>query len=232
VALRVWRLFLYSIVIYLATVGSGWAASETYRLDGRIVGAEGKSVSGAEVYLYRTKNVKKPADFISNKTGPDGLYEMILPPGKFFGVAILRKSGNKFGPLEAGDKHSGDPVELEIDGDAINLDFEVVDLREAARKVQKRNEQLFRISGTLLDESGHPLSMAYAVADKFKKSKNVPSYLSAWSDKSGEYALFMPKGKYFMGGEVVFPPDRSYVLEREINLEKDVSGVDIVVKGR
>ncbi len=230
--MRICRFFLYCLIVCYVMADSGWASSQTFKMDGRIVDALGKPVSGAEVYLYRSKNVKKPADFISIKTGSDGFYEVILPVGDFFGVAIFRKSGNKFGPLDAGDKHSGEPIEVEFAGDDIHLDFEVVDLREAARKVQKRNEELFRVSGTLLDESGAPLSMAYAAADKFKKTKNIPAYLSAWSDKSGEYALFMPKGKYYLGGEVVFPPDPSYILGKEINLESDISGIDIVLKGR
>jgi len=71
-------------------------------------------VAGAEVYLYDSKQVKRPADFISPKTKTDGSYKLTVPAGVYWAVAILRRTGPSFGPLQVGDKHSGEPLVLDL----------------------------------------------------------------------------------------------------------------------
>ena len=227
--MRFFLFLFFTIVGLFFSVPFGIMASENVSMEGRIVDAEGNSVEGAEVYLYRSKNVKKPADFMSTKTGTDGLYKVILSVGTYWSVAIFRKSGKTFGPLEKGDRHSGEPIKLEL-GESLEQDFEIIDLREAARKVQKRNEDLFKLSGRLVDATGDPVAESYALAGKTKKFKNIPRYISAWTDVSGKYSLFLPTGTYYLGGALLFPPGPDSSLEKEITLNKDNEGVDIVVK--
>lgn len=219
--------FVFMPVFFSAL--SGLTASGNVIMEGRIVDAAGGPVEGAEVYLYRGKNVKKPADFISTKTAADGVYKVGFPAGTYWVVAIFRKSGKAFGPLDEGDRHSGEPILLEVN-DHLEQDFEIIDLREAAWKAQKRNEDLFKVGGRLVDVSGLPVAESYAMAEKTEKFKNIPKYISAWTDASGEYALFLPKGRYYLGGSLSFPPGSDLSLEREITIDKDIDGVDIVVK--
>ena len=79
-------------------------------------------------------------------------------------VSVFRKSGKKIGPLELGDKHSGEAVELDVGpGEDLDLDFSVMDLREAAKAGQKRNETLVKLSGRIIDKKGRPVAMALAL---------------------------------------------------------------------
>lgn len=217
------------LLVCLACQNFAWAGTETVTVSGKIIDAHGDPVSGADVYVYRTPNVKKPADFVSSRSGVDGMYQVVVPAGEFYLVAIFRYDGTKLGPLGVGDRHSGDPCQFEFSEDTPNIDFQVRDLREAALKNQKRNEDLYRLSGHLLDALGHPVSLGYAIADKMQRFKDIPGFFSAWSDVTGEYALFLPKGKYYLGGAVAFPPAPGCVLQKEFNLEGDMTGIDIVL---
>lgn len=198
-------------------------------LHGTVTDYAGNPVAGAEVAVYRTRNVKKPADFVSNRTAADGTYQVALPAGRYWGVALLRKAGRRFGPLELGDKHSGEAVEVVIEAQALTLDFTVLDLKDAARQVQKKNEELVRVSGHLLDEKGQPLALAYVMANPVSRFKELPRYLSAWTGADGAYVLFVPKGKFYLGAATGFPPDPAYVLPHDLTLEQEVSGYDIIV---
>lgn len=192
-------------LVLLFSTGPVWA--QAFVLHGTISDVDGKPVAGAEVALYRSKNVKKPADFASNRTAGDGVYSVALPSGQYFAVAVLRKGEKRFGPLDLGDRHSGEAVEITVGPDEeLKHDFTVMDLREAARQNQKKNSALVRLSGRILDKDGQPLAMAYAMAERGERFKDLPTYISAWSDSSGTYLLFLPKGRFYVGAATAFPP--------------------------
>ena len=220
-------LIVAQILFGVAMVG----AQETYTMHGVINDASGNPVTGAEVSVYRTNNVKKPASFASGKTGLDGKYKIILPQGSYWTVAALRKSGKSFGPLGLGDKYSGEAVEVSAGPDEeMRRNFVVMDLREAARQSQKKNIDLLEVRGKIIDNKGRPQKLAYAMAATAPKIKGVPKILSAWTDQSGEYVLFLPKGKYFFGATTGFPPNSAYIFpEMVFELDNDKSGFDLVV---
>lgn len=206
------------------------AESADFVVHGVVSDVDGKPVTGAEVTLYRGKNVKKPADFASKRTAADGAYSVTVPQGQYWAVAVLRKGERRFGPLELGDKHSGDPVELTVEeGSDLAHDFTVMDLREAAKQNQKKNADLVRVSGRIMNQNGTPVPMAYTLADKGQKFKEMPLYLSAWTDASGEYLLLVPKGKLYLGATLKYPPDPNQTLTKEIDLTADQDGVDFTV---
>jgi hypothetical protein len=129
-----------------------------------------------------------------------------------------------------GDKHSGEAIEVNIAADSsLQHDFTVMDLREAAQQNQKKSADLLRVSGRILDQEGQPMAMAYTIADKGERFKEMPIYLSAWSDSSGTYLLFLPKGRYYLGAASLFPPDPALTLTKEVNLTADMEGVDLVL---
>ena len=205
-----------------------WAAD--FALHGVVSDVDGRPVAGAEVALYRGKNVKKPAEFASSPTAADGAYAVTVPAGQYWAVAVLRKGEKRFGPLDLGDKHSGEAVEVLVGPEAeLKHDFTIMDLREAAKQNQKKNMDLVRLSGRISDAEGKPVAMAYALADVGQHFKEMPTYVSAWSDDSGGYLLLVPKGRLYLGAATGYPPDPEQTLGKEVNLAKDMDGVDLVV---
>ncbi|MBU0480113.1 MAG: carboxypeptidase-like regulatory domain-containing protein [Proteobacteria bacterium] len=204
------------------------ASATTFVLKGRISDLADRPVEGAEVYVFDSGNVKRPADFISNRTARDGLYRVELPDGKYWLIAIDRKGGGKFGPLGKDDRHSGEPVEISSAGmKEYAADFTVLDLREAARRNQKKNDELIKISGRVLDGAGKPVSMAYVLADRNRNVGGLPHFLSLWTDQDGRYTIYVPPGVLFVGVEKKFPPEEGRPLSREVNFDKDTTNVDL-----
>ncbi len=228
------RLSAISLAVFLFLLAGAAAlrAGENFVFRGRIVDTANEPVSGAEVYVFDSANVKRPADFISNRTGNDGYYRVELPAGHYRTMAIKRISAAKFGPLGKDDKHSGDPFEIDSAGTKeVIKDFTVMDLREAARAAQKRSDSVVRISGRVVDDSGRPLGMAYGMADPLRKFSGMPHYFSIWTEEDGSYVLFLPKGKLFIGAARDFPPERAYIDLQEVEFTEDTEGVDLIVRG-
>ncbi|MDF1578253.1 MAG: carboxypeptidase-like regulatory domain-containing protein [Desulfobulbales bacterium] len=221
------RATIFAALFILASTASG--AAENFVFRGRIVDMANEPVGGAEVYVFDSANIKRPADFISNRTGKGGYFRVELPPGHYWALAIMRTGGAGFGPLGKDDKHSGEPFEFDSAGkDEVGKDFTVMDLREAARAGQKRSESLVRISGRILDEAGLPAGMAYVLADPHRSFSGLPHYVSAWTGADGRYVLFLPKGELYIGAARDFPPKNDYSL-KEVKFFEDTAGVDLVV---
>ena len=207
------------------------AEAEEVELRGRVIDIFTKPVIGAEVYLYDSKQVKRPADFISQKTKNDGTYKLTLPAGVYWAVAILRKTGSSFGPLQVGDKHSGEPLILDLSNKKIKeMDFTVMDLRDAVRSSRKRGDELLQIKGRIVDANGKPVAMAYALADiRSKRSTMIPQHLSAWTSSAGEYTMYLPAGGFYIGASTVMPPSAKEELSRFLEVAEDMQGVDIIL---
>jgi len=219
--------------LFLVFISITGRAGDNVFFKGQIVDTANEPVSGAEVYVFDSANVKRPADFISNRTGADGFFRVELPPGRYWTMAIMRTSGASFGPLGKDDKHSGEPFEFDASGEKeIVKDFTVMDLREAARINQKRSETVVRISGRILDEEGQPAGMAYVMADPHRKFSEMPHYVSTWTGADGRYELFLPKGGIFIGAGKDFPPDSDYVNFQEVEFTEDTKGFDVVVSAK
>ncbi len=205
-------------------------AAEPGVLQGQVFDIDGGAVAEAEVYIFDSPDVKRPADFISNRTGPDGSFRVQLPPGNYWGVAVLRRSGGRFGPLAYGDKHSGEPIVFELGaGIRRHMDFVVVTLREAARRHQKKSAELIRITGTIRDGAGKPAPMAYAMAHPMPQFKTLPAYISSWGEAGGGYTLYLEPGRYYLGAALGFPPQDGYNLSSVHQFTGDTAGVDLVL---
>src|SRR6185369_16598369 len=156
---------------------------------------------------------------ISARTGEDGRYRLTLPRRKYWAMARVR-SGEKFGPLLPGDRHSGEPLILEPDetGD-LQQDFTVVDIREAVRQKQKIRADILPVTGRIMDQNGKPVRDAYVFAIAERTVRGVPEYVSAWTGESGEYSLYLPPGRYFLGASWIFPPRPGAEGSRDLLLE-------------
>lgn len=205
-------------------------AEEKSILKGRVSYVEGQAVEGAMVFVYDSPDVRRQADFISARTDKDGLFRMVLPSGRYWLIARLKKTEG-FGPLMPGDKHSGEPGEIELASDSeVDMDFIVADLKEAIKIKTKAREGPVKISGRIIDENGSPVRRAYAFANRNEKISGIPDYLSAWVDNEGRYTLYIPRGRYYIGGAVTFPPGQNYFMNGEMTIDVDKPDVDIVRK--
>lgn len=203
---------------------------ELASLQGLIVDVDGRPVLGAEIYAYDSPNVKRPTDFVSNRTAADGAYRLQLPVGSYWLVAVYRHQGGRFGPLAIDDKHSGDPMAVDLTNRRqLTLDFTVADLREAARRHQRKSADLVRVDGRIVDQEDRPLPMAYVVADRRAEIGGMPRYISAWTDSTGRYSLYLPAGTFYLGAAIGFPPESGYTLSKELVVKEDMTGVDIAI---
>ena len=220
---------LLSIVLFGASPYG--AETKDVELRGRVIDIMTQPVAGAEVYLYDSRQVKRPADFISQKTKTDGSYKLTVPPGVFGAVAILRQKGPSFGPLQVGDKHSGEPLILDLKNKKMKeMDFTVMDLRDAVRHSRKRGEELFKIQGRILDTHEKPVAMAYVLADsRSTPATDIPQHLSAWTDIEGKYTLYLPAGEYYLGTSTLMPPSPKGELLHFIEVAEDMQGVDLLL---
>jgi len=210
------------------------AEKQDVQLRGQVIDIMTQPVAGAEVYLYDSKQVKRPADYISQKTKIDGEYRMTVPPGVYWAVAIMRQSGSSFGPLQVGDKHSGEPLFLDLQKKKMKeIDFTIMDLRDAVRHTRKRSEELFEIRGRILDTDEKPVAMAYVLADTHSTpaANRIPQYLSAWTDIDGKYIMYLPAGEYYLGASTAMPPSSKVELSHFIKVASDMQGVDLVFRG-
>lgn len=210
------NLFLAFLVMMLPAVSF---AAPTAFLSGSILGVAGEPVAEAEVFLYRTANIRRPADFISAKSNLQGKYRLELPVGTYWAVARVRK-GEIYGPLDLGYRHSGEPVQVSIgDEPEVLLDFTVADLREQAQKRPKTDTDLIAVSGRIIDvdSKGVPLAYAYARVDPLQST--LPAYMSAWSDSEGRFTLLLPPGNYRLGTARAFPPEERPVRLRDIQVD-------------
>lgn len=225
------RIFLLIFLVCgLLSPAAPSLASDNFIFRGQVVDTANNPVSGAEVYVFDSVNVKRPADFISNRTAVDGYYRVELPAGHYWTMAVKRSSGATFGPLGKDDKHSGEPVDISPDGkkDLIR-DFTVMDLREAARANRKRSASVFRISGRIFNKEGRPVKMAYVIADKKRQPIEMPRYFSTWTGEDGLYVLYLPEGSFFMGAFRDFPPTSDYIDLKEVGFKGDTEGNDLVL---
>jgi hypothetical protein len=129
-----------------------------------------------------------------------------------------------------GDKHSGEPLVLDLKNNTMKeMDFTVMDLRDAVRHSRKRSEELFEIRGRILDANEKPVAMAYVLADSSKRAAEIPQYLSAWTGIEGKYTLYLPAGEFYMGTSTVMPPAPNKELSHFIKVAGDMQGVDLVL---
>lgn len=194
------------------------AAGGNLTLQGKITSLAGEPVADAEVYLYASRNTRRPADFISPKSSSTGSYRMVLPAGDYWAIARVKK-GERFGPLMPGDRHSGEPVKVAPEGEAeLTVDFTVADMQEYAQRREKGREELVEITGSLTGADGKALADAYAYARTGRLAATLPDHFSAWTDENGRYRLKLPPGRYYLGSAREFPPPAGSPPLQEIDL--------------
>lgn len=214
------RTMLPALLLTLLTAAATTAAAAggNFTLQGKITSLTGEAVADAEVYLYASRNTRRPADFISPKSSDAGSYRMVLPAGDYWAIARVKK-GERFGPLMPGDRHSGEPVKVVPEDETeLTVNFTVADMQEYAQRREKGREELVEITGRLTGSDGKALAGSYAYARTGRLAATLPDYFSAWSDENGRYRLKLPPGRYYLGSAREFPPPAGSPPLQEIDL--------------
>lgn len=222
-------------LLFLLAALSGCAAEHAIADDGKAVirgkvsDVEGRAVEGAMVFVYDSPDVRRAANFISTRTDKDGIYRMVVPAGRYWLIARTKHTED-YGPLMLKDRHSGDPAETELAPDReAETDFVVADLMEAMKMKREERERPVKITGRITDEKGSPVSGAYAIANRKQEIARVPDYLSASVDSEGRYTMYVPRGRYFIGSALSFPPGQDYSIDQEAGIDADTT-MDIIRK--
>ena len=223
---------LLGVLVAFTLAGAGSAmGQETGVLAGRVVDVLGKPVAGASIFVYTSSNIRRPADYISAATDAAGAFRIILPPGQYWAVARVRKGAELYGPLLPGDRHSGPPLETEVrSGETVEEEFIVADLRETSQLEVKLDTSFLQIGGVLLAKEGTPLANGYAFARREATGRGIPEYVSAWTDDSGRYTLFLPAGTYWLGLARTFPPGPETVPWQKVVIDKQAENINIVFR--
>jgi hypothetical protein len=224
-----WLVFSLVLAFLLSCHGEAMAV-ETALLKGKVTDFEGKPVEDAVIFIYQNPNTRRQPDFVSPKSDKEGRFRISLPPGRYWAVARVRK-GEEMGPVLSGEKHSGEPAEIGMAGMGdFEKDFVVADIREVARMSARTRQEVVRITGRIVESSGRPVKMAYALANRNDSFAGMPDYLSGWTDDTGYYTLYLPRGKYYVGSSTTYPPDKnSHISYREMTIVGDTSDADIII---
>ena len=201
------RVYLKIIVIAIVcTLYAGLViAEETRLLKAKVSDIEGRPIEGAKLFLYDSSNVRRPADFITSLSDRSGRVQIALPPGNYWIVARFKSDG-KYGPLMPGDKHSGEPLEVDMKSGGSEVDFVVADIRELGQKKRASATDALRLKGRVVDANGVPVAQAFVFANRSKETGDLPDYISAWTDDDGVYEVYLPAAtKYFVGVSRLFP---------------------------
>lgn len=214
------KMMSISILATMAVFCCSEAIAESAAIKANIRDINGKPVAGVKIFLYESSNVRKPADFISVPSDQDGRASITAPKARYWAVARLKKDA-LYGPLMPGDKHSGEPVEIDCSGTAdTEVEFVVADILEVGQKKRANNPDTVKMRGRILDKDGNPVSQAYAFAHSTKEIEFIPEHLSAWTDDDGSYTLYLPSGgSFFVGSARQFPPPSKPALLKEFTPE-------------
>lgn len=209
------------MLLLLLNIVSDAAAVGTTPFSARISDVAGRPVAGAKLFVYATTNVRMPADFISPPSDSAGVIRGALPAGTYWAVARFKKD-NTFGPLMPGDRHSGEPIEVEIAVDReASLDFVVADIQEISQKKRSASTEVVRVRGRVLQRDGTPVAGVYVFAHRTRDVLLLPEFISAWTDENGGYVIYLPAGaRFFLGSARQFPPVGRLTPVRELTTVK------------
>lgn len=197
----------FAIIAVMSIVPPNFSAFavETHLLKGRVSDIAGRPVEGAKLFLYNSSNVRRPADFISSVSDRTGRSQMALPSGKYWVVARFKSDG-KYGPLMPGDRHSGEPIEVDMTVGGAEADFVVADIRELGQKKRAGAADSVRIKGRVFDAKGEPVTKVFVYAGRSKGFSELPDFISAWTGADGRYEIYLPPDSvYYVGAARQFP---------------------------
>lgn len=224
---------MLAFVFILAAAAPSVQGEDKPLIRSTVVDMEGNPMPGAYIFFYDSADTKRAVDLVSPVTDQNGYCEKAVPPGTYWVVARLKREGDfDMGPLMIEDKVSAYPEEIEVvPGQKLDLTFTVMDLLDTVRTSTKKREDLSRIAGRVMNGNGEPVKKVFVFANRHDKAVLMPRYFSAWTGEDGQYTLYMPQGKYFLGVSASFAPDLKYTASTPITVEGDIAEENLVVSG-
>jgi hypothetical protein len=164
---------------------------------GTVTDHNGLPASGAYVYAYRSPRggLRGPADFEA-VVGNDGGYLLDLIEGSYHLVARRRPDGGDAGPPRAGDAWAlpaKNPVTV-TPGRLVPVDFV---LQTVSQPRLMREGTLTGgdtgLTGILVDDQGHPVSGAFALAYADSDYRRMPAATSPAVGEDGRFTLYVDR---------------------------------------
>jgi hypothetical protein len=202
-------------------------ALETHLLKATVSDIEGRPMAGVKLFLYDSSNVRMPAQFISSLSDRTGQIQLDLPPARYWVVARFKTDG-KYGPLMPGDKHSGEPLEVDLTAGGAEADFVVADILELGQKKRTGATDALRLKGRVVDAQGAPVAQALVFANRSNEFIELPNFISAWTGADGWYEIYLPAGfTYYVGASRQFPLKNREGFARPVVVES--GKIDIAI---
>ena len=196
--------FLFLLLFLFSCAGpdrTDWSGAQ---VSGVLTDQAGSPVADAHVYAYRDDKAGTlgPADAMSEPTGADGAYTLILPVGTYTLVARRRLSGSISGPLRNGDLSGQVSKPLRAGPDGVtDLDIMLRVFRQGTEGDPKRILTTHtRITGTVTDADGRPLAGAHVFAYRGVFRADPPDYLAPPTGRAGRFEISLPGGGSYTVG--------------------------------
>jgi hypothetical protein len=177
---------------------------EGVTVSGTITDVGGHPVREAHVYAYQEDKAGTlgPADAMSEPTGANGAYILILPEGTYTLVARKRLSGSISGPLRSGDMAGQLSKPLRAGpGQTTGVDITLRIFRQGSEGDPKRILTTYtRVKGIVTDPGGQALEGAHVFAYSGVFRPDPPDYLAPATGRNGRFEISLPGGGSFTIG--------------------------------
>lgn len=162
---------------------------------GRITGTVFGPLSDTYVYIYKEgMDLYGPAFAVSEATGVDGGFDLVLPGGDYVMVARKRSNGDTAGPVNAGDNKS-DFIRLKVTGDASDVNILApLKVGDSRRLADKASATRTGISGLITDVDGNPVENARVHVYDHVQMSERPKFVSERTGPDGRYLIYLPEG--------------------------------------
>jgi hypothetical protein len=197
-------LILLPILVFSSCAPTQVREWEGVTVTGMIVDDGGHPVMGVHVYAYAEdkSNTLGPADAMSEPTGADGAYILILPEGTYTLAARRRQSGSISGPLKNGDLSGQLSKPLRAGpGQRTGVDITLRIFRQGSEGDPKRILTTHtRIKGIVTDTEGKTLEGGHVFAFKGAFRTDPPDYFTPATGKDGRFEISLPEGGFYTIG--------------------------------
>jgi hypothetical protein len=200
---------LLLLLLILILLSSSCAGPDTtdwsgITIEGKLVDDGGHPVEGAHVYAYSQgkSNTLGPAEGMSEPTGADGAYILVLPEGVYTLVARRRMSGSISGPLRNGDMSGqmSKPIQTGP-GDRTGVNITLTVFRQGSDGDPNRILNTYtRIKGMVTDPDGKVMDGTHVFAYRGAFRSDPPDILSPASGLDGQFEISLPGGGFYTIG--------------------------------
>lgn len=190
--------FLTFYFLFPACSGQEIKSWSGIQIAGKLVDDGGHPVQDAHVYAYSQgkSNTLGPADAMSEPTGADGAYILILPEGTYTLVARRRLSGSISGPLRNGDLSGRFSKPLRAGpGDRTGVDITLSIFHQGSEGDPRRILTTFtRVEGIVVDPDGKVMMGVHVFAYRGVFRPDPPDYLALTTGMDGRFEISLPGG--------------------------------------